>query len=663
LLRALALLGALAALTGCERPAVHPALRGVELPPLLTAHELVFNRQAFGSFSFSPDGKRLAWIGPHRWRSGLHVRDADGSVRVYRAGGSARHWSADGRRLLILDDVTGAENHHLYRLDLDDPNAAPKDLTPYPGVRVWLFQILAADPGHVLVLHNRRNRQLRDLYRLDLATGAEELLAANPGDGVVPITDAAGAFVGWRTFKGTARPRGTPRPPELTERSALSRQSDDVALAVGVAPDRSKAWVLTNRGRDRVALVSVDTASGRAALVHEDTLADVDRVLTSRITGQPLTVRTHADYPGTRVLDDALAADLQPLLERYRGMRHGFDIVAMDAAELRFVVTVYTHATRAYYLLDRTRKTHELLGHTRDAAFARALAVPEAVRFEAADGLSIPAYLVRPPLPEGTPLPLVVLVHGGPWQRVVWSDPDHSEDLLRAQFLASRGYAVLLVNFRGSTGYGRAFATAAVGEMGGRMQSDLVDAVRWAIAGGIADPAHVAILGYSYGGYAALMALAQQPALFACGIDIAGPTDLVDLIEHFPPYWELELHQWYSYVGDPAVPVDRARMQAASPLNWADKIERPVLIVHGRNDVRVRIARAERMVQALRAAGKPVEYLPLPDMGHALGYWAHHLAVLRASEAFLADCLGGRAARFDALEWAARVSGRLPFSR
>jgi dipeptidyl aminopeptidase/acylaminoacyl peptidase len=638
-------------------------LREADLPRLVPAHEFVFNRHAYGGFSFSPDGERLAWIGPNGWRSGLQVRNVDGSVHSYRAGGSSMHWSADGRRLLILDDTSGAENHHLFGLDVDDPAARPRDLTPYPGVRVWLFQVPPGDPEHVLVLHNRRNRNLRDLYRIHLATGAEALVATNPGDGIAPLTDAAGGFLGWHRSPVAARARGKPRPAELKERSALSRHTEDLTRAVGVSPDRRKAWVLTNQGRDRVALVGVDTATGAASVVHQEPLADVTRVIASRRTGQPLVSSAQADYPSTRVLEPALAADLEPLLARYAGVRHGFDVVSMDAAEQRLVVAVYTHANRRYYLLDRVQGTHELLGEMRDADFVRALAVPEAIRFEAADGLVIPAYLVRPPGTGSARLPLVVLVHGGPWQRVVWSDPDHSEDMLRAQFLANRGYAVLLVNFRGSTGFGRSFTSAAVGEMGGRMQTDLVDGVRWALDAGIADPARIAVMGYSYGGYATLMALAQQPRMFACGIDIAGPTDLPALIEGFPPYWELELAQWYGYVGDPAVAVDRSRMQAASPLEWAGRIERPLLIVQGANDVRVRAEQAERMVQALARAGKQVEYVSVKDMGHSLSYWAHHLLVLRRSEEFLAGCLGGRSARFDALEWAARLSGRLPLIR
>jgi dipeptidyl aminopeptidase/acylaminoacyl peptidase len=325
-------------------------------------------------------------------------------------------------------------------------------------------------------------------------------------------------------------------------------------------------------------------------------------------------------------------------------------------------VALYTHAVRRYYLIDRAQKRLVLLGASRDEKLERILSVPEAVEIEARDGLAIPAYLLRPAGASGKRVPLVVLVHGGPWQRVVWSDLDASEDLLRAQFLANRGYAVLVLNYRGSTGYGRAFTTAAVGEMGGKMQDDLVDGVRWAVERGIADPTRVAVFGHSYGGYASVMALAQEPQRFSCGIDIAGPTDLARLIERFPPYWELELDHWYRYVGDPAVAVDRERMQQASPLFVAQKIEDPLLVIQGDRDVRVPADQSTRLVDALRRHGTPVEYLALPDMGHSLGYWAHHLRVLRATETFLAECLGGRAARFDPLEWVARMTGRIPLT-
>ena len=648
-------------MSGCERPPEHPALRDAQLPALIPAYEFVFNRHAIGGFSFSPDGMRLAWSGPYRWSSALHVRsEATGTVHVYRVGGSAMHWSADGRRLLILDDKSGAENHHLFRLDVEDAHAVPVDLTPHAGARVWLHQVLKDDPEHVLVLHNRRNRMVRDLYRINLSTGAEELVAQNPGDGVFPITDTGGKLHGWRKPAVADRPRGKPRAAELQERSSIRQRRDEVNRIVAVSRDRSEAWVLSNRNRDRVALFSVDVGSGKGRLLYEDKRSDLRRVLVSKVLDKAVFATSVPDYPRPVVFDDHWKADLQPLLAAYDGARYGFDVVSADPSEKRLVVMVYTHATHRYYLLDRSHKRYSLIGESRPAQFGKALPAPEAVEIEARDGLKLPGYLLRPPGSGAKPLPLVLLVHGGPWGRVAWSDPDQSEDLLRAHFLANRGYAVLVVNYRGSTGYGQSFTLAAVGEFGAKMQDDLVDAVRWAIARGTADPSRIAVMGHSYGGYATLMALAQQPQQFACGIDIAGPSDLVKLIETFPPYWELELNHWYSYVGDPAVAADRERMQSISPLNLADRFERPLLVIQGEKDVRVPPQQSAAMVEALRKAGKNVEYVVLDDLGHSLGYWAHHLGVLRKSERFLADCLGGRAARFDPLEWVARLSGRLP---
>lgn len=653
---------ALLCLTACDRQPTYPGLKEVRLPRLVPAREFVFNDDRYGGFSFSPDGARLVWSGPSGFRTAMHVRnEATGRTHVYRVGGSEHHWSADGKRMLILDDKSGAENHHLYRLDIDDPDAKPIDLTPFPGVRVWLHQIVESDPDHVLVLHNRRSRTLRDLYRIELSTGKEEVVALNPGDGIAPATDAKGQFLGWRRAAASERSRSKPLPPQLKDRSALGAKVPEVMQRVGVTVDRKQAWILTNRGRDRVALYHVDADKGGAAsLVHEDTLADVLRVGISDVDHRPLFAMSVPDYPRTVIFDEGLAAHIKPVLDLYGKTRFGFEIASASPDEQRLVLTVYTHSNRRYYLVDRKTGQYALLGSSRSDAFARDMVVPEALEIKASDGLRLPAYLLRPQNSVERKLPLVLLVHGGPWQRVAWSDQDSSEDMLRAQFLANRGYAVLLVNFRGSTGFGRQHMAAAVGEFGRAMQQDLLDGVRWAVDAGIADPSRVAIMGHSYGGYASLMAVAQRSDVFACAIGIAGPTDLARLIETFPPYWELELSYWYGYVGDPAVAADRERMQAVSPVNLAQNIERPVLIMQGATDVRVPPEQSRAMVARMREHGKTVQYIELPEMGHSMGYWAHHLAVLRRSEEFLARCLGGRAARFDALEWGARLSGRLP---
>ena len=318
------------------------------------------------------------------------------------------------------------------------------------------------------------------------------------------------------------------------------------------------------------------------------------------------------------------------------------------------VITVFTSTRSHTYLLDRPSRSFELLSTGVPENLAQTMAPTEPVKLTSRDGLSLQGYLTLPRGVAPRGLPMVLLVHGGPWLHTPWGDPLRSEDATRAQFLANRGYAVLQVDFRGSTGHGRDFYNAGIGEFAGRMQDDLLDAVQWAVARGLADPARVAIMGWSYGGYASLVGLAATPKTFACGISIAGPTDLASLIESFPPYWTVDLSTWHDFVGNPKLPEDRADMTRRSPLTRVAQIERPVLLIHGERDVRVRIDQSQRMADALRQAGKPVRFVPIAEMGHTPSYWAHQQKVLRETETFLHDCIGGRASRFDpfdALAW------------
>jgi dipeptidyl aminopeptidase/acylaminoacyl peptidase len=406
-----------------------------------------------------------------------------------------------------------------------------------------------------------------------------------------------------------------------------------------------------------LALVAADRVRGWEKILFEDPHVDVSGAVMSAVTRAPLIAYAQPGYPRFEILDPQLREDLEPLMKAQRGP-FGLEIVSGDAAERRLIVAIYTSAQRSHYLVDRTSRTYVLLSNTVAADLERALAPMEPVTIISRDGLQLRGYLTLPSGAPRRPLPMVLSVHGGPWSRTHWGDPLRSDDAAYAQFLANRGYAVLQVDFRGSTGYGHRFMSAAYGEFAGRMHEDLLDAVRWAVDGGIADAARVAIMGWSYGGYAALVGLTMTPDVFACGVSLNGPTDLVTLIESFPPYW-MDLSQWHDYVGDPAIAEDREQMVLKSPLHHAERLKRPVLIVHGGTDARVPIDQAERMVQALRRAGKPVQYLPIPAMGHGMGYWVHRLAVLRRTEEFLQRCLGGRASRYDPFEAIAWVWTRI----
>jgi dipeptidyl aminopeptidase/acylaminoacyl peptidase len=643
------------ALSACDIAPEHPALRHASLPSVIPAHRFAYRGDVDSAYLLSPDGRKLSWFGPSFGLGMLHVRDnATGEIHKYRVGAAGATWTRNGRWMLFLADPEGADNYHVYGLDTDDPAAQAVDLTPYPGIRAGIQQLVATDPGAVLVFHNRRDRKLFDLYRIDLATRRETLVARNPGDAVAPITAADGSFKGWTRSRAAQRLAEGARKPLSARRPVLITKPDETFRRLGASADRSLLWALSDRGRDRVALVAADPLFGWEKVLFEDPHVDVSDAIISNVTHAPLIAHAYPGYPRFEILDAALREDLEPLLKAQTGP-FGLEIVSRDDAEKRLIVLIYTSARRSYYLVDRLARSYVLLGESIAQDLARALVPMQPVTMTSRDGFELHGYLTLPSGVRREPLPMVLFVHGGPWARTHWGDPVGSDDAAYAQFLANRGYAVLQVDFRGSNGYGRRFKTAATGEFARRMHEDLLDAVRWAIDGGIADAARIAIMGWSYGGYAALVGLTMTPEVFACGVSLNGPTDLASLVESFPPYATVDLSSWHDYVGDPAIPEDREQMNSKSPLYHAQHLKRPVLIVHGGNDLRVRIDQAERMVDALRRAGKPVEYMPVPGMSHGLGYWVHRRAVLRRTEDFLQRCLGGRARRFDpydAVVWA-----------
>lgn len=643
----LVLLGGVA---GCTAPADHPALKAAQMPPLLQAHRFAYRPDAQRGYRLSPDGRKLAWTGTHFYRSALFVRNnASGQVQRYPLMTGSFQWTPDGRRLLSVGpDTSGAENTHVYMLDTDAPSATVVDLTPYPGVKANIQQIVAANPSQLLVYHNRRDKKLFDLYRIDLNTRKETLVAQNPGTGVAPITSSNGSFQGWhpsREAQRTVTERSTPR---VQRAPQILKEHGDTFKALGTSRDGSVAWALSNRGRDRIALVAVNPSMRWEKVVVEDPHVDVSHVTMSRVNGTPLVAHVRSGFPKDVILDPSLRDDLDGLIKAQGTAPFDMEFLSADTSEQHMVISTDNGTVRRYYLLDRKRRSLTLLAEDAPNDIVQSRSPVQPVSVASRDGFQLHGYLTMPRGIHAKKLPMVLLVHGGPWLRT--GSPFRSEDADNAQFLANRGYAVLQVDFRGSTGYGKQLLTAAIGEFAGKMHEDLLDAVRWAVDGGIADPERIAIMGWSYGGYAALVGMTMTPSQFACGISLAGPTDLATLMESFPPYWTADLSMWHDYVGNPAVAQDREDMTRRSPLTHAAQTLGPVLIVHGAKDVRVRIDQSERMVAALRKAGKPVDYVAIPDMGHGDGWWVHRLKFLRTTENFLQRCLGGRASRFDPYE-------------
>jgi dipeptidyl aminopeptidase/acylaminoacyl peptidase len=634
---------ALALTAGCagsppERQAVPPTPPAERLP----LERFFANSDSEFGHRVSPDGRRLAWFASHAGRVTVFWRPVDGGeARIIDTHSSRRvfwfAWARDSRHVLYTQDRDGDENFHVYLADADAPGARPVDLTPIPGVRAWVHRVPRGDPDHVLITHNARDPAVFDLYRVNIRTRQAVLVAENPGDVASWLTDRGGRLRGrLRHLAADERAFEVWDAATSTWRRLFRLGLEDWFGDYDFKADGRSLWLASNRGRDRIALVRLDLDTGRETVVHEHPLVDLDRVIFSERTG-PLMTLTYPGYPEMHVFDPALASELRAF---QTPAPRGFVIGSLDEAERVLTLSTFTDKGWDYYLLDRASGRRQRLGRTGLLREADALATMRPVSFPSRDGLGLRGYLTLPPGGPRSGLPTVLLVHGGPWARDRWEFQDS------VQFLANRGYAVLQVNYRGSAGYGRAFREAAIGEFAGKMHDDLIDGVRWAIAGGVADPRRVCIMGGSYGGYATLVGMTFTPDVFACGIALVGISSLVSFMETMPPYWKLGAAPLFvKYVGDPGRPDDRRQMDARSPLFRVADVQRPLLIVHGANDARVNRRESDQMVAALRAAGKDVDYLVFPDEGHAGYDWRNRLRIYARVEAFLASHLGQPRAR------------------
>jgi dienelactone hydrolase len=553
------------------------------------------------------------------------TRDERQGIYVYA-------WSWDGTHLLYFQDRDGDENTHLWSADLESP--AVRDLTPFAGARAQGLFTSPGIPHQVLVGLNVRDPRVFDMYRVDLDTGACSLDTANPGDVLGWSTDAALRIRAACAFDATdghttIRVRdasGGPWRDLLTMpfgETPIEGQINGGTLVTGMATDGRTIDVVTYRNSDTTCLVRVDAATGaeRSTLAH-DPRADImmgfgaDGVARYAVMLDPTSqevqaVAFEAAKLDWQALDPAVAADFG-VLQRAVAPR-SFLIIGRDRADAKWIVSAFrADGPTSFFVYDRTSQHLEHLFDDVPELAAYTLAPVEPVHFKARDGLPLVAYLTLPPGVPAKQLPLVLYVHGGPWFRDRWVyDP-------AVQWLANRGYAVLQVQFRASSGFGKRHLNAGNGQWGvGSMQHDLTDAVRWAVGKGIADPRRVGILGGSYGGYATLAGLAFTPELYACGVDIVGPSNVATLLQSIPSWWAPVKRRWLLRVGD--AEADTALAQRISPLYHADAIRAPLLIGHGANDPRVKLAESERIVAALRKRGLPVTFIVYPDEGHGFG--------------------------------------------
>lgn len=629
----------------------------------LVPRGVLFGEAADASPTLSPDGAQLVWA--HRADDGvvnLWVRDlATGAARQVThdpAGVYGARWAPDGRRLLCLDDNDGDENQHLIAIDLAD--GSREDLTPFAGARVEGVLADPRRPGQLLVGLNRRDPRVFDLHRVDLATGAVILDTENPGDVIEWTTDQDFRVRGATALRASdaatiLRVRDDATSPWrdlLTWEPSVAgfdRYRRLVAFVDGGAAVLAQSFV----GHDTSALVKLDARTGRelAVLAHEpgtdlwnltqgsDT--DVPEVLFAPDGERPLAVAFEFDKPWWRVLDPSVAADFRALGALAGG--DAFHIDSRDRDDRRWVVWLGGDRDPGRYVLwDRDAQAASDLFAIAPELSRWTFAPMEAVAFRARDGLELHGWLTRPVDAPAGPGPLVLDVHGGPWTHDSWGwNPE-------VQWLANRGYTVLQVNYRGSTGRGARFFEAANNQFGpGAVLGDLVDGVRWAVAQGLADSTRVGVMGGSFGGYATLCALAFAPERFACGVDLVGPSRVSTLLGSMPPYWGPRKERWRSRFGpaDTDSTVDRR----LSPLLHAGAMRAPLLIAHGANDPRVKLSEAEAIAAALRGLGREVTFVVYPDEGHGFARTQNIQDFYGRVEEFLQRHLGGRAEPWQAV--------------
>ncbi len=640
-------------ITGCTNMDQQTAPTMAAAPQPAAAVPLIERAALFGnptktSAQLSPDGKWLSWLAPRGDVLNIYVapvgnpdaakpmtNSTDRPIRGYG-------WSGDGKTLLYVQDKGGDENFLLYGIDV--ASGAERTLTPFEKTRAQLLGTSHKYKDTVLVGINNRDPRWHDVYRLDLTTGT--LTEVIRGDGYAGFLaddnlnlrlamrpNAAGGVDYFRVVDGKVedKPFGST---ELADSLTTN--------PAGFTNDGKTLYWIDSRGRNTAALIAQDVASGDKRVLAQSDKADIAGAMGNPTTGVIDAYAVNYLKPEWTAIDPAVGADLDWLDSQLEGE---FGVSSRTEDDSLWIVgndPVVEPASA--YLFDRKARTLTKLYTSRPELVGAPLVAKRPVVIKSRDGLDLVSYLSLPksadPDDDGranAPVPMVMLVHGGPWGRDGYGfNATH-------QWLANRGYAVLSVNFRGSTGLGKDFISAGDLEWGRKMQDDLIDAMDWAVKQGVTTPDKVAIMGGSYGGYATLAGLTFTPEQFACGVDIVGPSNLETLLNTIPPYWTAMVEQFHQRMGDPRTDAGKAMLKDRSPLYKAGDIVRPLLIGQGANDPRVNQAESDQIVAAMKAGGIPVTYVLFPDEGHGFAKPENNIAFNAVAENFLAKCLGGRA--------------------
>ena len=596
--------------------------------------DVLFGNPERAAPQISPDGTQLGYLASVNGVLNVWIRtigkNDDRAITEDKYRGIRNFlWQYDNKHILYTQDIGGDENWRLYQTAIATKQT--KDLTPYEKVRVDIVAYSWKTPDTILVQMNKRNPQVFDVYRVDLKFANMDMDTENPGD-----------VAGWQADNALQVRAAQIQTPDG---GTIVRVRDDLKSlwrelirwgpdetfgnVVGFTPDDKRLWVTTSLDYNAARLLEIDVATGKQKVVAEDPNFDVNTTINNPKTNALEAVSFTRQRTEYEFIDPAVKADFEIL----RKVRDGdIDGIAVNLDNTKWVVTfVSDNAPVYWYLYDRASKQATLLFSNRPALEKYKLATMKPIEFTARDGMKLYGYLTTPVGLEAKNLPMVLFVHGGPWGRDVWGLNSY------AQWLSNRGYAVLQINFRGSTGYGKKYVNAGDRQWAGAMHTDLLDSKDWAVKTGVADTKKVCVMGGSYGGYATLAAVAFSPDSFACGVDIVGPSNLNTLLKTVPPYWSTLLSTFRKRMGD-----SEEFLKTQSPLFKADQIKVPLLIGQGANDPRVNKAESDQIVAAMRKNDKPVVYYVFPDEGHGFARPVNNMAFNAATEEFLAKYLGGR---------------------